>query len=90
MALASLFVRALAILPILLIGPVLTAQQHDVLASRYDDGRTGAALTETLLTPDAIDMNVSPTSSAGCFLTVSPSKVSPWETSMLSLCTFPT
>jgi hypothetical protein len=34
------------------------AQQHDVLASRYDDGRTGSALKETLLTPNAVDTRI--------------------------------
>lgn len=32
----------------------------DVLSSRQDDGRTGAALTEKLLTPDAIDASRNP------------------------------
>src|SRR5258708_5670928 len=34
------------------------AQQRDVLTGRYDDSRTGAALTETLLTPNAIDTKI--------------------------------
>jgi hypothetical protein len=35
--------------------PRAIAGSPDVLASRYDDGRTGAALAERLLLPDAID-----------------------------------
>jgi hypothetical protein len=33
-------------------------QRHDVLTSRYDENRTGAALAEALLTPEAIDTRI--------------------------------
>src|SRR5262249_48592739 len=44
----------------LLLSAISSAHAYDVLTSREDDARTGVSLSETLLTPAAIDAGASP------------------------------
>src|SRR5437773_9087909 len=49
-----------AVLSLFVLVGTAGAGSHDVLTSRGDDGRTGAALSETVLTPEIVDVHKSP------------------------------